>query len=119
MLKDLKERIENIEINYSYDETYSNLYNEVVEYMNKTQDFDLEHLFEDFVNYDMAEERTKYELENGGLVRLYYFLGDVNLNNNLFRIDGYGNLQDIDIDDLRCLKQDLLNEIEEKIKEDE
>ena len=74
-------------------------------------------MFEDIIDYEIAEEQAKYELENGGLIRLYYFLGNANLNNDIFRIDGYGNLQDIELSDLDYLKEEILNIIEEKLNE--
>ena len=110
-LRELKERIENIESSYDKE-----LYNATVNYMNDTQDFDFEYLFEDIIDYDLAEDYAKQELENGGLTRLYYFLGDANLNNNMFKIDGYGNLENIDKSDLDYIKEELLNEIDRKIE---
>ena len=112
LLKEFKQ-IENIEITYDYEEVYSNLYNTCIDYMNETQNWDFEYLFEDIIDYDFAEERAKYELEQGGLIRLYYYLGDANLNNSIFRIDGYGNLSDIHKEDLEYLKQEILERIEE------
>lgn len=108
----LKEIIENIDITYNYEETYTNLYNAVIDYMNDTQDFELDYLFEDFIDYNFAEEQAKYELEQGGLVRLWYFLGNANLNYDLFRINGYGNLENIEKDDLEYLKSEILNNLE-------
>lgn len=116
-LRELKERIENIKINYDYEESYTNLYNTVIDYMNDTQDFDLEYLFEDFIDYGTAEEIAKNELTNGGLVRLSYYLGDVNLNDEIFKLDGYGNLENIDIDDLNNLKDEILENINDKLAE--
>lgn len=110
-LKDLKNKIENIEITYDYEETYNNLYNTVIDYENETQDFRFDYIFEDIVSYEVAEDIAKHQLENDGLVRLYYLLGDANFNNYLFRINGYGNFEDIDIDDLRDLKDRILEEI--------
>lgn len=115
-LKEFKERIEKIESSYDYEEYYTELYNATVDYMNDTQDFDFEYLFEDIIDYDSAEECAKQELENGGLLRLYYFLGDANLNNDMFRINGYGNLTDIYKDDLDYIKEEILNTINEKIE---
>lgn len=115
-LKEFKERIENIESSYDYDSYYSDLYNVTIDYMNDTQDFDFEYLFEDMIDYYSAEEYAKQELENGGLVRLYHFLGDTNLNNDIFKIDGYGNLTDINKDDLDYIKEEILNEIDRKIE---
>ena len=115
-LEKLKEKIESIEVTYDYLATYSNLYNVCIDFMNYTQDFDFEDLFEDFVDYDLAEERAKWELENGGLVRLYYFLGNANCNNDMFRIDGYGNLQDIQKEDLDFLKEEILDRINDNLE---
>jgi hypothetical protein len=113
----LRKEIEGIEVTYNYDETYSNLYNAVIDYMNDTQEWDFEYLFEDFVTYDVAEDIARNELDNGGLVRLYYFLGNANLNNDLFRVNGYGNLEDISKEDLDYLKDEILGSIEEKIND--
>ena len=118
-LKELKERIENVEINYNYEESYTNLYNTVIDYMNDTQDFDLEYLFEDFINYETAEEIAKNELNNGGLLRLNYYLGDTNLNDEIFKLDGYGNLENITIDDLNNLKDEIIENINDKLGESE
>lgn len=114
-LEELKERIENIASSYDYDGYYTELRNTIIDYENDTQDWDFDYLFEDFVDYEIVEEQAKHELENGGLIRLYYFLGNANLNNDIFRIDGYGNLQDIEKDDLDYLKEEILNNIEEKL----
>lgn len=115
-LRELKEKIESIEISYNYEESYNNLYNTVIDYMNESQDFSLDYLFEDFISYDTAEEMAKNELENNGLVRLYYFLGEDNFNNDLFRINGYGNLEDITKEDLEFLKEQILDTINEKLE---
>ena len=115
-LEQLKNDIEKVEITYNYEESYNNLYNEVIDYMHDTQDFDLDYLFEDFVSYDTVEEMAKNELENNGLIRLYYFLGEANLNNDLFRINGYDNLEDITKEDLEFLKEQILDTINEKLE---
>lgn len=118
-LRELKERIENIKIDYDYEESYTNLYNTVIDYMNDTQDFDLEYLFENFIDYETAEEIAKNELQNGGLLRLRYYLGYVNLNDEIFKLDGYGNLENITIDDLNNLKDEILENINNKLAESE
>lgn len=116
-IKELKKQIEKIEVTYNYDETYTNLKNTCIDYMNESQDWDFEQLFEDIIDYDLAEEMAKYQLEQGGLVRLYYFMGDANFNNDIFRVNGYGNLCDIYKDDLDNLKDDILSLIDEKLSE--
>ena len=117
-LEELKERIEGIEITYDYDQTYTDLLNATIDYQNDTQTWNFEYLFEDIIDYETAEEQAKYELENGGLIRLYYFLGDANLNNEIFKIDGYGNLTDIEKSDLEYIKEEILNIINEKMEEE-
>ncbi len=117
-LKELKERIEGIEITYDYDQTYTDLLNATIDYQNDTQDWCFEQCFEDIIDYEIAEQQAKYELENGGLVRLYYYLGDANLNNEIFKIDGYGNLTDIEKSDLEYIKEEILNIIDEKMEEE-
>lgn len=116
-LKELKERVENIEVTYDYEESYYNLKNAVIDHMNNTQDWDFEAIGSDIIDYELAEEQAKYELEQGGLARLYYYLGNANLNNNLFKVDGYGNLQDLEKTDLEYMKEELLAAINEKLEE--
>lgn len=118
-LKELKERIESIKITYNYDETYTALHNTVIDYMNDTQNFDLDYLFEDIIDYETAEEIAKNELQNGGLIRLKYYLGDTNLNAEIFKLDGYGNLENVDIDNLSNLKDEILDNINNKLAESE
>jgi hypothetical protein len=115
-LKELKKEIEKIEITYDYDASYTNLLNTTIDYMNDSQDFELESLFEDFIDYEIAEDRAKYELEQGGLIRLYYYLNNANLNNNIFKINGYGNLEDININDLKNLKEEILDNINNQLE---
>ena len=114
-LKKLKKIIENIEITYDYEETYNNLYNAVIDYSNNTQNWDFEYLFEDFIDYEIAEEIAKKEIDQGGLIRVYYFLENANLNNDLFKINGYGNLQDVDRSDLEELKEEIIYIINNKL----
>lgn len=118
-LKELKERIENIESSYDYDTYYTELLNTTIDYQNKTQDWCFEYLFEDIIDYEIAEDVAKSELENGGLIRLYYFLGDANLNNEIFKLDGYGNLTDINKDDLDYIKEQILEIIDDKLAEED
>lgn len=118
-LKELKERVENIEITYDYEETYCNLKNAIIDYMNDTQDWDFDYIGEDIIDYELAEEQAKHELEQGGLIRLYYFLGDANLNNNLFKVNGYGNLEDIEKADLENMKEEILYFVNDKLAESE
>lgn len=117
-LFELKKKVENIEISYDYEDTYCKLNNACIDYMNETQDFSLEYLFEDYIDYDLAEEIAKRELEKGGLERLRYYMGDTYFYyRDIFKIDAYGNLSNIDIDDLKNLKDEIIYCINQKIEE--
>lgn len=118
-LRELYDEIQDIEITYDYGDTYSNLYNAVIGYENDSQDFSLDYLFEEIIDYDYAEELAKRELEDGGLIRLYYFLGDINANDELFRINDYGNLSSISMDDLSFLKTEILDAIRDELDEED
>lgn len=117
-LKDLRKEIEDIEITYDYDKCYTELLNATIDYQNETQDWRFEELFNEYIDYEIAEEQAKYELENGGLARLSCFLGDCHFG-DVMRINAYGNLEDIDIEDLRYLKESILDEIDNSIENKE
>ena len=118
-LKTLKEDIENIEITYDYEESYTNLYKTVIDYMNETQEWRFEYLFDRFISYEIAEEIAKRELEKGGLDRLKYYLGDTDFYmNDLFIIDAYGNLENVYKEDLEDLKDEILDAIKYELKEE-
>ena len=70
-LQDVKTSLENY--NISVEDAYSELYNACMNY-----DYSLEDIFQDYIDYDTANEIARHELEEGGLYRLYYFMGDVN-----------------------------------------
>lgn len=111
-LKELKERIENIEITWDYETTYSELYNACIDYMNDTQTGDFECIFDEIYFYDTVEEIAKEEIEQGGLQRIYYFLNNADLNQDIFRINAYGNLENISKDDLEEIKEEILETID-------
>ena len=119
-LKEFENKIKKIKITYDYDETYTNLLNACIDYQNEFQNWEFENLFDDFVGYDVAEELAKRELENGGLLRLRCFLNDTNFyNREIFRINGYGNLENVKKEDLELLKEDIIEKIDELIKIEE
>lgn len=109
-LEKLKDKISDIEISYDNEDTYSKLYNACIDYQNESQNFFLEDLFDGYVNSERVEEIAKRELENGGLERLQCFLG-----RDIFKIDAYGNLSNIEKDELELLKEDIIDAINDEI----
>lgn len=99
-LKELKKEINNYSIDYE-DALY------------QLRDLDDEGYYsEDFIAYDEAEELTKKQLEDGGLARLNCFIDGVDLTADIFKLDGYGNLEN-------CYKNDLIDAIDEMIENEE
>lgn len=111
--KQLIKYLKDFQFTYDYEEDFNSIYNACVDYMNDTQDWSIESCFENIITYDLAEDIARHELETGGLVRLYYFLGDANCNNDIFKIDGYGNLTDCHKDDLEFMIQDIIDRLED------
>lgn len=121
-LKDLKDKIENIKVSWDYEDTYNKLHNACIDYQNDTQDFsvDLDSPFDEIFTCDVVEEIAKQELEQGGLSRLYYFMGNVNFaTQNLIRINAYGNCEEIKHDDLQLLKETILDNINYALKKED
>lgn len=114
--KETLETIQNIRerlncYNISVAEAYNSLYNACMDY-----DYKLGDLFYDYIDEERAEEMAKHELESGGLARLYFFMGDVNFNTcELYRLNGYGNLEEVRHGDI----EDLLDEAKNRIENDE
>lgn len=54
--EELRKKIEEIEITYDYESTYCDLRNACIDYMNETQDWDLDYVFEDFVDEEILKE---------------------------------------------------------------
>lgn len=111
--KDLIKKIKEIEITYDYEETYCNLINTCIDYMNETQEWDLEYAFEDFVDEEVLKEMVKYKIDNEGLWSVINLLSGIEHYDGIYRIDAYGYGYDIDKDDLELLKQDILERLEE------
>ena len=67
-------------------------------------------------NYITTEDEERVISENSDSIdRLRYFIGDTH-SADVYRIDGYGNLENIDIDDLKGLCEDLIDELRRQIQ---
>lgn len=64
-LEQLKKEIENIEITYDYESVYTDLLNATIDFQNDTQTWDFEYIFEDYIDYETADDMARNELENG------------------------------------------------------
>lgn len=110
MTNEIKNQIEEAKKqlnNYNYYKCYNILYN-ICEETGK------EWLIDDIATSEEAEEIAKNELERGGLDRLFYFLSMDNLA-DLYKVNGYGNLENIDKSDL----MDIIEELEKSEGEED
>ena len=64
--KSLISTLEEIKANLSYDtdSDLSEIYNACIDYMNETQDWEIESVFEEYLSSDIAEDYLKHELDN-------------------------------------------------------
>jgi hypothetical protein len=63
------------------------------------------------MNEDFAEEYIVNSIKNGGLNRLKFMIEGVDLNADLFLLNGYGNLENVEPRNIEDLKDDLLREL--------
>lgn len=99
-LLDLKERLESY---WDLEWYFAELYNIL-------SDFYGEDLLSDYITYEDAEEMAKQQLEDGWLVRLYYFMGNVNWNMaNLIHLDWYWNCEEATSEDLIDIIDDVID----------
>lgn len=114
--KELLETLENLEYhmknyNITVESAYADLYNAAMDY-----GYDLEDLFYDYLDEDSVNEMLKHEVENWGIQRVYHFLWDVNpMSCGLYRLNGYGNLEEAHYDDLQW----IIDEIRDRVEDDE
>lgn len=109
-IKNFYEDICNVAINYdeAADSVYNQLYGICENYENEC---DCTEFFNNFIDYSTAEEIARTELETNGLSRLKCFIGNCYLDTDLFRLDGYGNLENVTVDTLETLREDILDAI--------
>lgn len=119
-LEQLKKEVENIEIGYNLEETYCNLINATIEYQNETQTWDFEGIFEDYIDDELLEYQVEYNLKNFGVWAVKNLLDDIKDECGIYKIDAYGYGHDITIEDLKYIKEqilDVLDDLESEIEE--
>lgn len=109
--KELKKKIEEIEIGYDLEQAYCDLRNAVIDYENETQDWSLDYAFDEFIDEELLKDLVKYKIDEEGLWSVINLLDGISNYNGIYRIDAYGYGHDIDKDDLECLKEDILDRI--------
>lgn len=106
-------------LSYNYENDYCDMVNIMIDYDNEAQD-DL-YLYDnvretiEFIGDEDLEYYVDYQIKNFGYDRLFYMFNNVNNVCGLYVVDGYGNLRDVEQDDIiYCIDETI-----EKLKESE
>lgn len=102
-------------LGWDMEENYANLWNACADYDNNHHGSYLTDRIQeyDFVDDEILEYIVKEE-SLGGISRLRCFIGDT-YNASLYRLDGYGNLANVDNSDFEYLIDDIVQTLEEDI----
>lgn len=100
-------------LGYDHNDTYSKLWNKCAEFDNKhgtsltdtITDYDF--VTEDILEYIVKENATD-------LSRLRFFIGDT-YDADIYRLDGYGNLANVDKSDFEYIIDELIENLQEQI----
>ncbi len=115
LIRTLKEIKENL--SYDYRKDYSQIYNACVEIDNKYQQSPY---LTDYISYQdfVDEESLDYLIQqaDNDIDRLRCFIGDT-YSADIYKLDGYGNLQNVDSDDLKMLCDDLIEMVRDNLRE--
>ena len=113
-LNEIAEKLSELEIvdfsNYQYN--YTDDLNTIKQL---AYDLDLQEFVDEY-NYftlEEVEELQLYPLNDNGtvdLMRMYFFMGNIDGNTEIVRINGYENLEQIYKEDLQELQKDIINE---------
>lgn len=112
-LNEIAEQLENAET-VDFSNKYSlDLADTLYTIKNLASQLGQEEMTEDYFTIEEVEELELYPKNDDGsidLIRMYFFMGDINGNTEVVRINGYENLETIHIDDLIDLQEDVMNE---------
>lgn len=113
--KSLISSLKEIKANLSYDtdSDLTEIYNACIDYMNETQDWKIESVFEEYLSSDIAEDYLKHELDNWWIFRLYYAMWECRGNCDWYRLNAYWNLEEIEKCDLECTIDEIIDRLEE------
>lgn len=98
----------------SINESYTELLNATIDYGNDTGDWQFEDYFNDFADDEIVAMQVKDWADSGDIQMIKNYLEDVNLDNGVYYVDGYGWLRDVDDSDLYYIRDEILSELEDE-----
>lgn len=112
-LEQLKKEIEKIEIGYDLEKTYCSLINATIDYQNETQNWYFEGIFEDYIDDELLKYQVEYNLKEFGVWAVKNLLDDIKDECGIYKIDAYGYGHDITVEDLKDIKAQVLDVIDD------
>ena len=116
-IKKLEELKDNL--SYNYENDYCDMVNIMIDYDNEAQDdlylYDITQEIVEFVDDELLKDYVDYQITTFGYDRLFYMFNNVNNVCGLYVVDGYGNLRDVEQEDIIY----CINEAITKLKESE
>lgn len=126
-LKQLKiktmEKLTELKNNLSYDneENYCNMVNIMIDYDNEAQDdlylYDNARETVDFVDDELLGYYVDYQLKTFGHERLFYMTRCLEYSDSIYKVNAYGNLENVDKDDFIYCIDEALEKLKESLKE--
>lgn len=118
-LRKVRKELTNIKKNFTYDKLadYNKIYNACVEYDNNYSDLYLCDYISD-QNFETDDFVSEFLIpqNSDSLARLRCFINST-YDDNLYKIDGYGNLDNVESGDLEDLCDELLKMVNESLEE--
>lgn len=114
--KETIKKLEEVKKNLGYDneENYCDMVNTMIDYDNEAQDnlylYDTTQELVEFVDDEMLEYLIKEN--SSSLSRLRFFINDTN-DDNIYKLNGYGNLENVTIDDFEFCIDEAITKLEE------
>lgn len=109
-LNELAEELEGFDIPVGYDEEI------VVNFAHELENVgiidDAMEYVGDIIDDEQLDELVAYEAQNNGWQRVKFFIGGIErINEDFYRINGYGNAENIDPEYLDAIMDDLMGEV--------
>lgn len=120
-----KETIKNLEevknnLSYDMEENYCNMINTMIDYDNKAQDnlclYDTCRELVEFVDEETLQYYIEYQVKEFGMDRLFYMFSGVNNVCGIYKVDGYGNLEDVEIYEFEYCINECINKLKESLE---
>lgn len=115
-------KLEEIKNNLSYDmeENYRNMVNTIIDYDNEAQDnlylYDTVQELIEFVDDETLEYYIDYQIKTFGKDRYFYMFNNVTNVCGIYVVDAYGNLRDIEKDDIIYCIDEIIIKLKESME---